>query len=527
VRAHAARIFTGSLACSVLAGCAVVFSIALWLRLDTVIGRVYWDGDAATALVLGQTFNPSRGFVVLLHIGIYTTLFWEYATRWLPWHRHLWEATPYAFSLLSAGFLGWTSRRLAGTWAAVVSVALAVCTNSRLTFMLFTPNYHTTTAFTTVLIGAYIVFVSESTGRGRLLAASLVVGVVAGANAASDPLLYYTGLGGLALTAVVVACGRRSVTDRLTVGIGVVLSIATASAVLTTDLGRHWGIRVYQDPYGLAKLSDYWPATVRFVEDTSALLNGSFRLHGAASARLLAIACLVLVCATVVLAVTALVRRFRGRASVIRAETVYLTYWLGVVLLVFASYVGSTEGARPGYQYFIVTVYAFAALAPLVLPRTRAALWITTAAILLYCTASFVSTQFQWTNGRTAVDAELPTIERIAAANHATVGYADFWSASPATWHNDFKFPIIPIDTCIAANTYLCDHFVQMDTSWYQPRTGTSTVLITAPGGGYFNGNPGPSLGQSTKEVPLPGGITVYVYPYDIASRLHRWRVVR
>ena len=179
---------------------------------------MYWDGDAATAWVLGETFNPSHGSIVLLHIGIYTTLFWEYATRWLPWHRNLWEATPYGFLLLNAGLLGWASRRLAGTWGAVGSVALALCTNARVTFMLFTPNYHTTTSFTTVLIGAYIVFVSESNGRGRLLAASLVVGAVAGANGASDPLLYYTGLGALALTAVVVALVRRSVTDRLASG---------------------------------------------------------------------------------------------------------------------------------------------------------------------------------------------------------------------------------------------------------------------------------------------------------------------
>ena len=94
------------------------------------------------------------------------------------------------------------------------------------------------------------------------------------------------------------------------------------------------------------------------------------------------------------------------------------------------------------------------------------------------------------------------------------------------TWHTDFKLPIYPIDTCVAGNTYLCAHFVQMNTNWYRPRTGTSSLLITAPNGGYFTGGPGPSLGQWTKAVPLPGGMTVYVYPYDIASRLHRWRVI-
>ena len=130
------------------------------------------------------------------------------------------------------------------------------------------------------------------------------------------------------------------------------------------------------------------------------------------------------------LAVAALVKRFPARASFIRAETAYLTYWLGVVLLLFASYVGSTIGTKPGSQYFTVVVYALAALAPLVLPQARVALVITTTALLLYCTASFVSTEFQWSSviGRPAIANELTRIERIAATNHATVGYADFWS---------------------------------------------------------------------------------------------------
>lgn len=526
--ARAAGLSRGSLASSFLAACAVVFSIALWIRWDAVIASVSWDGDVATAFVLGETFSPSHGLVVLLHIGIYTTLFWEYASRWLPWHRHLWEIAPYCFVLLSAGLLGWSSRRLAGTWAATGSVALALCTNARVTWMLLTPNYHTTTAFTTVLIGAYVVFVSESRGRAWWLAASLGVGVIAGANAASDPLLYYTGLGGLALTGVLIALVRRSMTDRLTVGIVAVLASAVASSVSTIELGHHWGIRVYQDPYGLAGLGTYWSGTVRFVEQASELINASFWLHSTVGGRALAIVCLILACSTLVLAVGTLVRQLLARRSIVHADTVYIIYWLGAVLLLFASYVGSTiqNNDYGGYQYFIIVLYALAALAPLVLHQARVPLVTSTAALVLYCVASFVSTQFHWDRPESAVQSDLPVIQQIAAANHAAVGYADFWAASPATWSTHFKLSVFPIDTCVAGNAYLCAHFVQMDTNWYRPRTGVSSLLITNRGSSYFTGGPGPSLGQWTKDVHLPAGVTVYVYPYDIASRLHRWRVV-
>src|SRR6266567_3043620 len=86
------------------------FFIVFVARLPSLVKRVYWDSDAATATVVAQTFG--HGLVVLERYGWFTALWFELLTKHLPLHRQIWEGAPYLFSLVSAALLAWASWRL-------------------------------------------------------------------------------------------------------------------------------------------------------------------------------------------------------------------------------------------------------------------------------------------------------------------------------------------------------------------------------------------------------------------------------
>src|SRR5512146_1443078 len=80
----------------VVAGAHVATVATLFPRL---IHGLYWSTDAAAPLVLAERLRGS-GDVIIPHFGVWTSLWWMLATRNLPGHAHLWEATGYAFALV-------------------------------------------------------------------------------------------------------------------------------------------------------------------------------------------------------------------------------------------------------------------------------------------------------------------------------------------------------------------------------------------------------------------------------------------
>ncbi len=59
-----------------------------------------------------------------------------------------------------------------------------------------------------------------------------------------------------------------------------------------------------------------------------------------------------------------------------------------------------------------------------------------------------------------------------------------------------------------------------VSSSWYQPRAGRTFVLRDS-GGFFFHQAPPANLGPPSARFGLGDGITLYVYPYDVASRFN------
>ena len=103
----------------------------------------------------------------------------------------------------------------------------------------------------------------------------------------------------------------------------------------------------------------------------------------------------------------------------------------------------------------------------------------------------------------------------MAADEHLTVGYADYWDAAPIIWSTHFHLRAYPVQDC-APN--LCWSSLHMITSWYAPRPDKRTFLLTNSAE-PIPAAPMPNLGKASA-VHQIGTITMYVYAYDIASRM-------
>src|SRR5438093_10956439 len=193
---------------------AVAYVVLVAVRFPTLVRALYWDSDAAGAFVLGELLR-GHGTVEIPRFGWWTSLWWLLATRELPGHAHLWEATGYVFALATVALVGWATWRVAGRWAGVTAAAAAVVVGPKALTSLLTVNFHTSTPFTAAVLAFYLVLLARS--RSWVLA--VAVGVLAGVNGASDPLLWIAGIApfGLAAGFLARATKRREIAIRAAV----------------------------------------------------------------------------------------------------------------------------------------------------------------------------------------------------------------------------------------------------------------------------------------------------------------------
>src|SRR5204863_3411770 len=164
-----------------------------------------WNTDISGPLALAERLRGD-GAVSIPHFGTWTTYWFLLATRSLPGHQDLWEALGYAFTVMAALLLGWATARVAGRWAGVTAGAAALLVSPFALRPLMTLFYHVTNPFTAAVLGAYLVLLP----RRRSFVLAVGVGLLAGANAASDPLLWVAGIAPFALAAGLLARLLRS-----------------------------------------------------------------------------------------------------------------------------------------------------------------------------------------------------------------------------------------------------------------------------------------------------------------------------
>ena len=107
-------------------------------------------------------------------------------------------------------------------------------------------------------------------------------------------------------------------------------------------------------------------------------------------------------------------------------------------------------------------------------------------------------------------------VAAIAAANHVSTGYAGYWDAAPITWAAHFRVRVYPVSVC-DRGAHLCPFDLHTISSWYTPRPGVRSFLLTDPRLRLVTA-PTPRLGRPAAVYHV-GRLVMYVYGYDIASR--------
>jgi hypothetical protein len=466
-----------------------------------------WDTDVSGPLALAERLRGS-GAVYIPHYGEWTTFWWLLATRWLPWHAGLWEASGYALALGAAVLLGWGTARVAGTWAGITATAIAIVVGPFALRAFLSLASHVTNSVGAIVLATVLVLLT----RPRSWWLVVPVGIVAGANAASDPLLWFAGVAPFALASglLVWTTTRRDVALRAAAALGVTVVAAATTSVVMHALGFH----VTGLDLGVSSPHD-WPAHVRHLGRMIALLGGAnYALPGPYPPEPLRIVVALLTFAGVVTPLVAAVALRRADTT----ARVYAAFWAAAVVLLCAVFVVTPNAAALGgksVNYLLTFAPAAGAGVALVAARSLRAQLVVALAVAVVAgvnVASIADGRAQVT-GLPAIETHASAIRDLLEREGVTRGYAGYWDAQNLSWQTDMHLLVAPVVNCGAQ---LCPYRFFTVESWYVPRGGP-TFLLVDPTNAVIQA---PTFVSRASSAHRFGPLAVYVFDYDIARHI-------
>jgi hypothetical protein len=468
----------------------------------------HWDSDVSGPLTLAERLRGS-GPVYIPHYGEWTTFWWLLATRALPWHEQLWTASGYALTLLSALLLGWATWRVAGTWAGVTAASAALVVGPFvLRSFLSTTGAHVTNPFGAVVLAVVLVMLTRTTSWVPALAG----GLIAGANAASDGLLWFAGIAPFALAAALLVwtTRRRDIALRAGATLGVVVVTSVATNVIMRALNFHVeGLTV-----ALAPLHDL-PGNIVHLGRMVALLGGAnYALVGRYPADPLREALALLMFAAIAAPLVAAFKMWRANAAL----RVYAFYWaaaVGLLCFVFVVTPNAVALGPKSVNYLLTLAPAAGvgiALVAAQAHRAQVVVALAVATVAATNIAGVVDGRAEIT-GVVALPEQARQLTRLLEREGVRRGYAGFWDAGNLTWQTNMRLLVAPVRNCGAQ---LCPNNFFTIRSWYEPKGGPTFLLIdpTLP---LVRA---PRFVSGAAETHRFGPLTVYVFDYDIARHI-------
>ncbi len=508
-----------------------IYLVLVVVKFSQLVDATNWVSDSSAADVIAQTLGsaPSGRHVVLGQYGWYTTLWFFLITKPLPLHRQIWEAAPYAFALLGAGLVSWASWRVAGRRAAALTAVALVCASPEVLANLFSPTLHASTWFTLSVLAAYLVLVATVPaargGRGAV-AGALGIGLVAGANSASDSLAWIAAVGPFALAGLGLwALYRTAPARRVALVVVATTAVTGVVGAVASAIMRAEGFSTTPPPAVFASF-DQFVANLKLLFQVVLTLGNGYLFHQHVGAQgALTLACAVIALVAVVVPFVLLRRLLRepafGDATAPLGRPAFVLFWgLGAGLVALAFVLSTAPVDLTAVRYAVPLLYAAAATAPLLLDRPGWARTLVPAAVSVFALAGVVGlARDRVAPAPLPVRVAQPELLRFFEREHLTTGYAGYWEASSLTWQSKFKVNVYPVYECrrpVALT--LCPFYFHHISTWYRARRGTRTFLIVDPAQPFVAGPPDPAFGRP-EQVYRTGPLSVYVYPYDIASR--------
>jgi hypothetical protein len=490
---------------------AAAYLATVVVEFPRLVHALYWDTDVAAPLVLAERLR-GHGTVYISHYAEWSSLWWLLATRHLPGHVQLWEGTGYAFALLGAGLVGWATARVAGKWSGVTAAAAPLVVGPIALRSLLTVNFHVSTPFTAAVLGAYLVLLAK--GRPRILV--VVTGVLAGINAASDPLLWVAGIAPFAIAAAVLAAGTR----RLDVAVraAITLALSIVCAISTNVLMHSLGYEVASAPVRAAHLGSLPSNALQFLRMVALLGGANFAFQPGYPPEPLRAIVAILVGLAVAAAVGAGIRSIARRSdALVRA---YACYWATATILLAVAFVGTTNATALGsgsFNYLLTLALTGGAGIALLARSGRMQLTVALAVAAVGATNIAGIAGGRAGTPKGAIGTYEPALVRALDAERLTHGYAGYWDAQNLTWQSGMRLFVAPVSSCtVPAGPGLCGSTYTTIRSWYEGRSGRS-FLIVDPTNGFV---PAPAVVAGATRSYRFGPLTVYVFSYDLARKI-------
>jgi hypothetical protein len=516
---------------------AAVYLIVFVAQLPRNVTELAWDSDFASGFSMPETLirTGSSGHTVVGSSGQWVSLWFGLLTARLPLHRQLWGIAPTLLFLATALAVGWSVAQLAGRGAGILAVLLGLIASPRALTFLMAPVAHNTVYPCTALLGAYLIWLTRGEERGRraTLLAPPLVGVLVGACLASDLLVAVTAVIPLALTAILaLALRERRATLLALAALGTV-AVAVPAAVLTSAIMRALGFVTIATPAKAVAISDLPGRAELLFKGLKALFNGYLgpgapgTLHaelGIASDVVMSAALLVLLAVgarTVFGCVRAGQRGSASRRTPSElARSLHVVYWVSAAVCACGAFwlAAETGGGTDLHEsYYAIVIFSVAAVIPLLLASGARARLLVAAGASVFFLASLVGLTDNYTNISPWIANAAPGVIRVARANHVTVGYGG-WGESSLTWNTHGRVTLRPVMVCQNPNgPDICPFYQGVVPSWYVPESRHTFMLVDSEEP-WISSLP-QGLGKPLASYRL-GAMSMYIYPYDIASRL-------
>jgi hypothetical protein len=502
---------------------AVVYAVVLVHRLPSIVSHLTWNADYASPMVIAESVgsNGKAGRAIVGQVGY----FWfDLATRWLPFHRQVWEYSPYATALLALGLLGWTAARLRGREAGVLTVALGLAASPLVLATQAAQAYHGTTWLGIAALAAYLCWLLTTKAGNRtrwVLVAAVAVAI--GLATASDPLLAPTGVVPFGAAVALVRLARPKEVNRRIVATALSTVVAAGAVGGAFALANRLAGYTSSVPRGLTHLVT--PAHLR--GNVRQLVEGIFEVGGmppSVTAEGVVLGLLLLAGALV--PIVWLIASVRGKTPAPLIAVV--SFWSASGLFLAAGFVFSDVPAdflQTSSRYLVSIFYVAVATVPLWAAGSsrRLGLVAVPAAVFIVAQAAAVDASAAAGPYPTRLDVAIAYLEQ----HGLTRGYASYWEASPMTWKSNLAVHVYPVteqfitvdDRCRpqGAET-VCPFTYNSVSDWYASASGPTFILID-PTVQYLHQPPADGL-EPPAVIYRVDRFVIYVYNDDVASRM-------
>ncbi|MHB8241009.1 MAG: hypothetical protein ACYDHN_03365 [Solirubrobacteraceae bacterium] len=516
---------------------AAIYAVVFVVQLPANIRALAWNSDYASGFTIPEAVASfgTGGHLVLASSGQWVSLWFGLLTAHLPLHRELWGVAPTLLFLTTVLLVGWSVRQLAGRRPAVVAVLIGFVASPSALVLFLAPVAHNMVYPCTALIGVYVIWLAREGERQRWLTFGVppLAGVMLGTCLASDSLVAATALIPLGVVAILGGVQGASRSRILSLSTVATIAVALPVAKLTSAIMHSAGYVTLPSPVSVAPLSELPERAELLFRGLKTLFNGNLgpaepgTLHAplgiasdiAMSAALFAL--IALGSATTFRLLRSAVGKQRGRAMPELARSLHLVYWISSaaaacgVFWIAAETGGSTNVHE---SYYANVIFSVAAVIPLLSQRKLAVRSLVAAGTAVIFLASLVGLAGKYMKISAWVAEGEARVRQVALANHVSVGYGGYGEASSLTWNTNGHVTIRPLMECAnPAGAGICPFYMESVPAWYVPHRRHTFLLIdeeeawvhTLPSG----------LGKPLAAYSF-GAMRMYIYPYDIASRL-------